>query len=101
MDAQLPAGGLRLGALHEFAGGGPGAVHGAAAVLFVAGALSDYVPQDSLGVIRGLFPRAHLQVLPQAGHWLHAEQPAAFAACVWQFLAGVASDSASIGVRTH
>ena len=69
--------------------------------LFVAGALSDYVPQDSLGVIRTLFPRADLQVLPQAGHWLHAEQPAAFAACVSQFLAGVASDSASIGVRTH
>ena len=40
IDAQLPAGGLRLGALHEFAGGGPGAVHGAAAVLFVAGVLA-------------------------------------------------------------
>ena len=40
LDAQLPAGGLRLGALHEVAGGGPGAVHGAAAVLFVAGVLA-------------------------------------------------------------
>ncbi len=40
LDAQLPARGLRLGALHEVAGGGPGAVHGAAAVLFVAGILA-------------------------------------------------------------
>ena len=40
IDAALPGGGLRLGALHEVAGGGPGAVHGAAAVLFVAGVLA-------------------------------------------------------------
>ena len=40
LDAHLPAGGLRVGALHEVAGGGPGAVHGAAAVLFVAGVLA-------------------------------------------------------------
>ncbi len=64
--------------------------------LFVAGALSDYVPPDSLDFIRPLFPRARLHVLPRAGHWLHADQPAAFAACVSQFLAGAASDSVSI-----
>jgi protein ImuA len=40
LDAQLSAGGLQLGALHEVAGGGLGAVHGAAAVLFVAGVLA-------------------------------------------------------------
>jgi protein ImuA len=40
IDMQLPAGGLRLGALHEVAGGGSGAVNGAAAVLFVAGVLA-------------------------------------------------------------
>ena len=40
LDAQLPTGGLRLGALHEVAGGGVGAVHGAAAVLFVGGVLA-------------------------------------------------------------
>ncbi len=36
LDAQLPSGGLRLGALHEIAGGGFGAV----AVLFVAGVVA-------------------------------------------------------------
>ena len=37
VDARLPQGGLACGALHEVAGGGVGAVHGAAAVLFAAG----------------------------------------------------------------
>lgn len=37
LDAHLPQGGLLLGALHEVAGGGNGAVDGAASALFVAG----------------------------------------------------------------
>ncbi|THK37047.1 damage-inducible protein [Ensifer sp. MPMI2T] len=37
VDLRLPGGGLTLGALHEVAGGGNGAVDGAAAALFVAG----------------------------------------------------------------
>lgn len=37
VDARLPGGGLALGALHEVAGGGNGAVDGAAAALFAAG----------------------------------------------------------------
>jgi protein ImuA len=37
LDARLPQGGLALGALHEIAGGGDGAVDGAAAALFAAG----------------------------------------------------------------
>ncbi len=37
LDAVLPGGGLALGALHEVAGGGEGAVDGAAAALFAAG----------------------------------------------------------------
>lgn len=40
LDARLPAGGLPLGGLHEVAGGGRGAIHGAASVLFVAGVLA-------------------------------------------------------------
>lgn len=34
VDARLPGGGLALGALHEVAGGGNGAIDGAAAALF-------------------------------------------------------------------
>ena len=37
IDAVLPGGGLAFGALHEVAGGGDGAVDGAAAALFAAG----------------------------------------------------------------
>lgn len=37
IDSRLPGGGLVLGALHEIAGGGNGAVDGAAAALFAAG----------------------------------------------------------------
>ncbi len=37
LDAQLPGGGLASGSLHEVAGGGNGAVDGAAAALFIGG----------------------------------------------------------------
>ena len=37
VDTRLPSGGLALGALHEVAGGGNGAIDGAAAALFTAG----------------------------------------------------------------
>ena len=37
IDRHLPGGGLALGALHEVAGGGHGAIDGAAAALFTAG----------------------------------------------------------------
>src|ERR1700761_82224 len=37
LDQRLPGGGLPLGALHEVAGGGAGAVDGAASALFAAG----------------------------------------------------------------
>ena len=40
LDAALPGSGLALGALHEVAGTGPDVEHGAAAALFVAGALA-------------------------------------------------------------
>ena len=40
IDQRLPTGGLALGALHEVAGGGNGAVHGAAAALFAAGIMA-------------------------------------------------------------
>jgi protein ImuA len=37
VDTRLPGGGLSFGALHEIAGGGNGAIDGAAAALFAAG----------------------------------------------------------------
>lgn len=45
--------------------------------LFLAGAHSDYVRQESHARIARLFPRARLQTIAGAGHWVHADQPEA------------------------
>ena len=54
--------------------------------LFLHGARSDYVPDAARPAIEALFPRAELQAI-DAGHWLHAEKPAEFAAAVEGWLA--------------
>jgi pimeloyl-ACP methyl ester carboxylesterase len=61
--------------------------------LFLAGGKSDYVPPACVPAITARFPRAVLQVLDGAGHWLHAEQPAAFGDAVENFLAAEHSDT--------
>ena len=43
--------------------------------LFVAGADSDYVRSESHAGIKRLFPRARLEHIADAGHWVHADQP--------------------------
>jgi len=55
-------------------------------VLILAGATSDYVRPGHEPRIRALFPAAHIERLPGAGHWLHAEAPDAFEAAVRGFL---------------
>lgn len=54
--------------------------------LFISGARSTYVAETDQGAIRVLFPAAQFVVLPNAGHWLHAEDPAGFLAAVAPFL---------------
>ncbi len=55
--------------------------------LFVSGAQSDYMTPAGREAARGLFPRAQFMALKNAGHWLHADQPAAFAQVVEGFFA--------------
>jgi len=55
--------------------------------LFVAGARSAYIRPEHRAPIRALFPRARFLTLKDAGHWLHADNPAGFAAVVEAFLA--------------
>ena len=47
--------------------------------LFIRGEESDYVPNSAWPTIRALFPAAKLVTIPRGGHWVHADQPAAFA----------------------
>jgi len=46
--------------------------------LFLTGALSDYVQPGHRPAIKALFPAARFAKIPNAGHWLHAEDPRAF-----------------------
>ena len=54
--------------------------------LFIAGATSNYIKPEHRPVIRSLFPRARFVTLKNAGHWLHADNPAGFVAVVEAFL---------------
>jgi esterase len=57
--------------------------------LFVRGEHSDYIRPEYWPGIEALFPRARLETVPNAGHWLHAENPNGFLSAVEAFLAQV------------
>lgn len=57
-------------------------------VLFVRGGRSSYVRDEHEAVIRKLFPDVRLVSVAQAGHWVHADQPARFVEVVRDFLGG-------------
>ena len=54
--------------------------------LFLRGGASDYVAEADEPAIRRLFPKARIETIPGAGHWLHAEAPRPFEAAVRSFL---------------
>jgi pimeloyl-ACP methyl ester carboxylesterase len=54
--------------------------------LFFRGSRSDYVGEEARTAIPRLFPAARIETIAAAGHWLHADQPAAFGARVEGFL---------------
>ncbi len=54
--------------------------------LFVRGGKSDYLLESDMPRIRALFPFADMVTLEDAGHWLHAESPEAFARVTLEFL---------------
>jgi pimeloyl-ACP methyl ester carboxylesterase len=56
--------------------------------LFIHGAESDYVRPASFAGIRALFPRAGTERIADAGHWVHADQPAALLCGLRHWLAG-------------
>lgn len=54
--------------------------------LFLRGGRSSYVKDRDRPLIESLFPAVRIETLPDAGHWLHADQPQAFVAAVSSFL---------------
>jgi pimeloyl-ACP methyl ester carboxylesterase len=44
--------------------------------MFVAGGRADYLVSAHEPVIRRYFPNTELHTIKEAGHWLHAEEPA-------------------------
>ena len=54
--------------------------------LFVAGGNSPYIKDSHKPDIARLFPAVQHAVVPDAGHWVHAEQPKAFCSIVSAFL---------------
>ncbi len=55
-------------------------------VLFIRGEKSSYIQDDDEKLIKGFFPRAVTRTIPDAGHWLHAEETEMFLSVITQFL---------------
>ena len=54
--------------------------------LFIKGEKSNYIVADYQSAIMALFPNAEFKMIPDTGHWLHAEKPAVFTGLVKRFL---------------
>lgn len=78
LEAALPA----IGGFPELLSG----THYDGPTLFIAGGRSDLLPPDAEPAIRAFFPRAAIERIADAGHWVQAEQPAAFLTLVEPFL---------------
>lgn len=55
--------------------------------LFLAGDRSPYIQPEHHAVMGRLFPEHRLEMIEEAGHWLHVENPARFAALLEEFVA--------------
>ncbi len=54
--------------------------------LFLAGERSDYIQATDHADIHAQFSNASIQIIPDAGHWIHAEQPQRLLEAVLDFL---------------
>lgn len=57
--------------------------------LFIRGGRSDYIRTEHEEAIRSRFPRARIETVPAAAHWLHVEDPERVTTLVQEFLSGV------------
>lgn len=54
--------------------------------LFIKGANSDYIPNEHFDKIKALFKQSRIEIIDNAGHWVHAENPKDFTESVLKFL---------------
>lgn len=54
--------------------------------VFIKGENSDYIETDELEDFRKIFPEAQMVIVPNAGHWVHAEQAEAFVQILYKIL---------------
>ena len=54
--------------------------------LFIRGDRSEYVQEADIPMIKMHFPRAEVVTVPEAGHWVHAENPEGFMEALIPFL---------------
>ncbi len=54
--------------------------------LFIRGGNSKYILDSDIENIQQHFPQSTIETIPNAGHWLHAENPAMFYQIVINFL---------------
>jgi len=55
-------------------------------VLFINGALSNYITKEEEPLIKKHFPKAKIETIAEAGHWVHAENMDAFFKAVIKFV---------------
>ncbi len=55
-------------------------------VLFIKGADSNYILEEDSKLILDIFPSADIELIENAGHWIHAEQPQIISSLVKSFL---------------
>ena len=56
------------------------------ATLFIKGGASDYILPEHRESVLALFPSATVRVIPEAGHWVHAQKPDLVAGTLLRFL---------------
>ncbi len=54
--------------------------------LFIEGERSDYIRAEDRPIIRARFPAARIEIVPNAGHWVHADAPDSVTALVAKFM---------------
>jgi len=54
--------------------------------IFILGANSKYLKEDDKSMVQEHFPNVDYVSIPNAGHWVHADNPAAFLEALNLFL---------------